>query len=235
MKIVLIIQARMGSTRLPGKVMREVLNRPLLAHLLDRMLQIPGIEIKVATTTSERDQPIVDLARRMGVAVYRGDEEDVLSRYVEASLGYDAIIRVTGDCPLLDADIVEEATSRFQSAKCDYLSNTIDRTYPRGYDVEIISRDALLKIDKRATGDDREHVTSYVSKHPDEFDTDQLKQKSDLSTLRLTVDTLEDFELIKRIFETLPEGFSLDDVAQLFEQHPYLKEINQDVKQKEPY
>jgi len=235
MKTVLIIQARMGSTRLPGKVMKEVLNRPLLAHLLDRMLQIPGVDIKVATSTHERDQPIVDLARKMGVLVFRGDEEDVLSRYVDASQGYDAVVRVTADCPLLDADVVEEALARFKSGKCEYLSNTIERTYPRGYDVEILTREALLRIDQKASGDDREHVTSYVAAHQDEFNVDQFKQKSDFSSIRLTVDTLEDFELIKRIFETLPEGFAMEDVVDLLDQHPYLKELNRGVEQKGPF
>lgn len=235
MKTALIIQARMGSERLPGKVMREVLNRPLLAHLLERMIQVENVDLIVATTEDRNDQPIVDLCRSMGVAVFRGDTADVLSRYVKASEGYDTVIRVTGDCPLLDAEVVEELLDKFRLGKFDYVSNTIKRTYPRGYDVEVLTTEALLRLNKSATGADREHVTSYLVSHQDKFSIDQVVRKSDLSSFRLTVDTIEDFELIKRIFESLPEKFCLKDVVELLERHPYLKELNEHVKQKDPH
>jgi len=235
MKIALIIQARMGSERLPGKVMQNVLDRPLLGHLLDRMLQVKGVDVIVATTDNPEEKSIVDLCRSMGISIFLGDADDVLSRYVMASEGYDVVIRVTGDCPLLDAAVVEEVLKRFSAGKFDYVSNTIERTYPRGYDVEVLTRAALLQIDQAARGIDREHVTSHLVSHHDDFLIDQAVTSPDYSSLRLTVDTIEDFELVKRIIESLPEGFRLQDVIQLLEKHPYLKELNQHIKQKDPH
>ncbi len=234
MKIALIIQARMGSTRLQGKVMMPILGKPLLEHLIERVRHVKEGDIVVATTTNPLDDPIEDLCLSRGVKVFRGSENDVLSRYAAASRDCDVVVRLTSDCPLLDPDLIDLMLSHFLSGQVDYVSNTILRTYPRGYDVEIMSKEALEKVNRLAkTPSEREHVTLYIRKHQDQFSISQVERKPDISHLRLTVDTREDFELVTRIFESLPEGFRLSDVERLLQDNPLLLDINQNIKQKE--
>lgn len=236
MRIALIIQARMGSTRLQGKVMMPILGKPLLQHLIERVRGIGEGDVVIATTTSPLDDPIEDLGHTLGVKVFRGSENDVLSRYVAASMEYDVVVRLTGDCPLLDPDLIDTMLTHFLSDQVDYVSNTILRTYPRGYDVEILSKDALERVNGLAkTPSEREHVTLYVLKHQDRFSIRQFERNPDISHWRLTVDTLEDFELVKRIFESLPEGFRLSDVERLLKENPFLLDINHHIKQKEVF
>lgn len=242
MRTVAIIQARMGSSRLPGKIMKEVVNKPLLEYQIEQVRRTKTIDqIVIATTTKDAEQPIIDLCERMSVDYYRGSEEDVLSRYYQAACFYgaDTVVRLTSDCPLLDPAVIDEVITVFRSKSesYDYVSNTMERTYPRGYDVEVFSMKVLEQAHKEASqAAEREHVTSYLYQHPELFRLGQVKQTNNLSSYRLTVDTEEDFELIARLITVLCEKrietFTLDDVVSILQDHPEWVFINAHIEQK---
>ncbi|WP_188208268.1 cytidylyltransferase domain-containing protein [Alkalibacillus aidingensis] len=239
MRVTAIIQARMSSTRLPGKVLKAVLNRPLLHYQLDRLQRASMLdEVVVATTENSTDDAIVDFCQQVDIPVYRGSKEDVLSRYVEAARFFnaDVIVRLTSDCPVIDPVIVDRIVQCFRSSKSDYVSNTMIRTYPRGMDTEVLNQSTLETLHQKATTPtDREHVTSYMLKHLNEFDVEQVKHKEDLSHYRWTVDTPEDFELIKRIIEHIyptNSHFTMEDILDLLKEHPSWVNINAHIEQK---
>ena len=241
MKIVAIIQARMGSTRLPGKILKTVMNKTLLEYQLERVQQSVLIEeIIVATTEKEHDDAIVGLCNLLGVKVYRGSENDVLSRYYEAAIEFkaDLIVRLTSDCPLIDPVIIDQVIQLHldQEAGIDYTSNTLARSFPRGLDTEVFSFKALEKAHENASLDsDREHVTAYLYTNHIQFQIANLKSIKNLGNHRWTVDTEEDFELIKRIIGTLyPDNpqFSMQDVVDLLDENPTWLEINAHIEQK---
>jgi len=241
MKIVIINQARMTSTRLPGKVLKEVMGKPLLEYQIERLKKVKlADELVIATTVNPADQPIIDLCRKLNIAYYRGSEEDVLSRYYEAAKKYraDAVVRVTSDCPLIDPAVVDLIIDTYikNCGKYDYISNTIERTYPRGIDTEIFSFAALEEAHSKAVlKPEREHVTLYIYSHPEKFKTFSVKYKKDESRHRWTVDTKEDFELVKTILERLypyKKDFTMEDCLELIEKNPEIFNINQHIKQK---
>jgi spore coat polysaccharide biosynthesis protein SpsF len=241
-KTVIIVQARMTSTRLPGKVMKEVMGKPLLEYQIERLRQVRlADELVIATTTNDTDQPIVELCERLGVAYYRGSEEDVLSRYYEAAIqfGADIVVRVTSDCPLIDPGVVDEVIGLYiyNRDKYGYVSNTLERTYPRGLDTEVFSMAALEKAHKGAREQsEREHVTLYIYRRPEQFRLANSSSAVDYSQHRWTVDTPEDFELIKLILQELypvNNRFAWLDVLNILNEHPEWVEINATVKQKE--
>lgn len=243
MKIVCIIQARMGSTRLPGKVMLDLCGKTVLERVVERVKRIKNIdEIVVATTTKKDDDIIIEKALNCGVKVFRGSEEDVLSRYYLAAKKYDAnvIVRITSDCPLIDSIVTENIIYYYLKNiyKFDYVSNTLTRTYPRGLDTEVFSFESLERAFQNATLDrDREHVTTYIWKNPDVFKLGCYKNDKDYSHLRWTLDTSEDYELIKRIYNHFCSfnnmNFNMKDVINLYEIDKKLNDINNMVKQKE--
>jgi spore coat polysaccharide biosynthesis protein SpsF len=209
-KRVIIVQARMTSTRLPGKVLMDLGGQPMLAQQLRRLKSCARVdEIVVATTTNTSDNPVAELARREDVGWFRGDEHDVLSRYVGAAResGADLVVRVTADCPLIDPDVVDRVIGTLEqgSADTDYASNVKPRTFPRGLDVEVFFMDTLLRFDRYATEPlDREHVTSVVhSSRGARFCTASVVDTSDNSDLRWTVDLPVDYEVVRRLFEGL--------------------------------
>lgn len=239
---VMIIQARMGATRLPGKPMKNVLNRPLLSYLIERVTRTKKIDqVVVATTTNPKDDEIFCYCQKHGVACIRGSENDVLDRYLQAAQAYaaDVIVRITADCPLIDPDVIDEVVSYYldNQPKFDYVANTITRTYPRGMDVEVFSRQALEEAAVKAiASEDREHVTPYLYRHPQKFKIGSVVKEKDDSRYRWTVDTVEDFTLISKILEEIypkKPGFSLKDLLNLLEAHPEWSKINADIKQKE--
>ncbi len=241
MKTVIIVQARMGSTRLPGKAMLEVAGETLLGLLLKRLRLVSQADaVVVATTTAGRDLSIVDQVQGLGLPVWRGSEEDVLARYHGAAMAHraDVVVRITADCPLMDPAVVDRVIGAFRQAAgaCDYVSNTLDRTYPRGLDCEVFSIAALDEAFHRATDPaEREHVTPYIYRRPVRFRILQVRGDQDLSRHRWTVDTPEDFELIRRILEELlPAGtdFATGDVLRLLREHPDWEAINSRVEQK---
>lgn len=231
----------MTSTRLPGKVLKEVLGKPLLEYQIERLRQVRlADELIIATTTNDTDQPIIDLCERLEAAYYRGSGEDVLSRYYEAAtqFGADVVVRVTSDCPLIDPGVMDEVISLYinNRDKYDYVSNTLERTYPRGLDTEVFSMTALEKAYKEAGEQpDREHVTHYMYRRPEEFRLANSRSAADYSHHRWTVDTPEDFELIKRILQELypvNNRFTWLDVLNIINEQPEWVQINATVKQK---
>ncbi|MFH1373078.1 MAG: glycosyltransferase family protein [bacterium] len=241
MKTVVIVQARMTSTRLPGKVIKQILGRPMFEYQLERLLRVRcADELVVACTTNVTDEPIVDLCRRMGVAVFRGAEEDVLSRYHETARIHqaDLVTRVSADCPLIDPQVIDTVIEKYgdTAGKYDYVSNTLKRTYPRGMDCEMFSYRVLDEAFISATTrPEREHVTPFIYRQPERYRLANVSLGKDHSHHRWTVDTAEDFELARRIIEALYPAkatFTLDDCLRLLELHPDWAAINTHIEQK---
>jgi spore coat polysaccharide biosynthesis protein SpsF len=241
MKIVATIEARMTSSRLPGKILRPILGRPTLQLLIERLSLSQYIDdIVVATTINDADDPTEDLAKRLGVGCYRGSEDDVLDRVLKAAQAYqaDIIVEITGDCPLLDPAVIDRLIGIYLEGGYDYVSNTLKETYPNGLDSQVFSR-KTLEIVAELTQDpvDHEHVSIYIYEHPERFRLFNLESNLPKKYwgARLTVDTNEDFEVIRNIYEELypknPE-FTLEDIIDLLEKRPELLDINRKIRQK---
>jgi len=241
MKVAAIIQARMGSTRLPGKILKKVLDKTLLEYQIERVKRAKSIdEIIIATTTKESDDQIVQLCQQLSIPYYRGSEEDVLSRYFEAATQFnaDVIVRLTSDCPIIDPNVIDKVVTHYLENKdrYDYVSNTLTRTYPRGLDTEVMSYKALKRAHEEAKElMYREHVTAYIYHHPDQFRFFSVSNVKDESQHRWTVDTEEDFHLIKNILEMLYPTkplFTFEDVIQILRSKPEWVQINAHIEQK---
>ena len=240
MKYVVIIQARMGSTRLPGKVLKKLVDKTVLAHVIERTKAFPHIdEIIVATTSKSDDDSIVEEAKRWDVTVYRGSETDVLARYYEAAkkAKADAVIRITSDCPLLDPDVSTRVINAYRATEeFDYVSNTLERSYPRGLDIEVFSFASLqIAFREASASHHREHVTPYIYENQNRFFCHSVVSERDYSSYRWTLDTLEDWNLIERIYLSLYQPgklFSWREVVTLLEQNPEWVSINSHIVQK---
>jgi spore coat polysaccharide biosynthesis protein SpsF len=243
MNIAVIIQARFGSTRLPGKIVKLISGKPLLWHVWNRLTHSKMInDIIIATTTNSEDDQIESFCTENNIHFNRGSVEDVLSRYYETAIIFnvDIIIRITSDCPVIDPVILDDMINFFivenSKYKLDYLSNTFERTFPRGLDVEIFSFESLQKSFTEAKEMyEREHVTPYIYKHPEIFTIKNFFNEKDYSFHRWTVDTIDDLELIKEIYNSLYDEnniFLTKDILRLFDIRPELIKINQTVKQK---
>jgi spore coat polysaccharide biosynthesis protein SpsF len=236
MRVVAIVQARMGSSRLPGKVLADLCGETMLARVVARLSSSDLIsEIVVATSRSPADTAIVTEATRLGIAAYCGSESDVLARYLGAARAHDAevIVRVTADCPLLDpyvVDLVVDALRR----DVDYASNTHVRTYPRGLDVEALHRDTLERIARLGVSPAaREHVTAFVMEEPGLFRTRQVRAERDDSDLRWTVDTEDDLEMMRELYRYIDDDLlPYRDVVRAVRAHPALVARNAHVAQK---
>ncbi len=236
---VIILQARMTSTRLPGKVLKPIAGKPMLAWELDQLASVASCDqVVVATTTNPEDDPVESLSRDHGMACYRGSEHDVLGRYAEAARVYQAqtVIRVTGDCPLIDPGIVDSVIRLYADHQpVDYASNTLKRTFPRGCDVEVFSADILNAANAEAQNSaEREHVTPFIYFRPERFQIIQFCQDVDESNLRWTVDTPEDLELITNILTAMApraNPFQKADILAVLNQHPDWIGINAGVEQ----
>jgi spore coat polysaccharide biosynthesis protein SpsF len=237
-KVVAIIQARMGSTRLPGKVLQKLAGETMLIRVVKRLRCARLIEdVLVATTDRASDDAIVAECRRYSVPVFQGDESDVLDRYFKAaqSAAAEIVVRITSDCPLIDPEITDKTIRAFMGTSPDYASNTLVRTYPRGLDTEVISMPALVRAWQEARRPyEREHVTPYIFEHPAEFMCLPVTGEQDYSAHRWTVDTPEDFEFVQVIYERLKgKGeFSWREVLGVVEREPELLELNRCVVQK---
>ena len=237
MKIVAVIQARMRSQRLPGKVMQEVAGQPVLALLISRVQRAKSVdEIWLACSDVADDEPIAELGRKAGIKVFRGDEEDVLSRFVIIAqrTGADAVVRITGDCPFADPSIIDNIVACYKEGDADFVSNTLQRSYPDGLDVEVIARSALERADREACLPFlRSHVTPYIhgrlrDKLPwGGFRISQVTNDVDFSYLRWTLDEADDLEFFRRITPLLPEHFTWRDVIEVLAREPDLAQINQ--------
>jgi spore coat polysaccharide biosynthesis protein SpsF len=241
MKIVIINQARMTSTRLPGKVLKQVLGKSLLEYQIERLRRVKlADQIVVATTTNDTDQPIIDLCNRLSIFHYRGSEDDVLARYHGAAITQqaDVVVRVTSDCPIIDPQVIDYVIQSYIDAypKYDYVSNCLERTYPRGMDTEVFAFSALDQAFYQATTQsDREHVTSFIYQKSDRYQLGKVTYSKKIENHRWTVDMPEDFELIKKIIESLypiKQEFSLEDCLELLSQNPKWIMINKNIDQK---
>jgi len=238
MNIVAIIQARMGSSRLPGKVLMDLGGETVLGRVVRRLQRSRHIsKIVVATTTVPADEVIVAECDRLEVLCFRGSEHDVLDRYYQAARANaaDAVVRVTSDCPLIDPELVDETVEVFRDEHADYASNVFPRTYPRGLDTEVFSFDALDRAWREAReAHQREHVTPYLYEHPQIFKLASLSGAADYSRYRWTLDTLEDLELLRTIYSRFHgrDDFSWKEVLRLMEREPELAELNSQVLQK---
>ena len=228
--ISVIIQARLSSLRLPGKVLQEVNGRPLLSYMLERVSAAKTLDwVVVITSVEPSDDPIVGLCQDENIPCYRGSLDDVLDRYYQAALQMkcDVVVRLTGDCPLIDPRVIDTVVSVYQAGQYDYVANTAppdDATFPDGMDVEVFSFAALERAWREAKKpSEREHVTFYFWKNPQLFSTFRYDLPEDLSKYRLTVDYREDFEVISAaLTELYPQNsqFTMDDVIAFLEAHP---------------
>lgn len=241
MKTVAIIQARMGSTRLPGKILKEIMGKTVLQHVVERVQQVESIdEIVIATTTHAQDDVVVQAAIDYGVAYFRGSQDDVLERYYLAAKENKAnvVVRITSDCPLIDPKVTDEIIKFFNKENYDIVTNAssdlIQRTYPRGLDTEVFAFHQLERAFKGANKNyQREHVTPYIYENSSRIF--YYKNTVDYSKYRWTVDTEDDFRLITEIYHHLYQGkhdFYLSDIVKLLEQYPELAQINAHIEQK---
>lgn len=243
MKRVVIVQARMTSTRLPGKVLADLAGRPMLAQQIARLRRsTEADDIVIATTVNASDDGIVNLARKEGIRWFRGDEHDVLSRFVGAAreAAADVVVRVTADCPLIDAGELDRVLRdlREHAHEADYASNIAERTYPRGLDTEAFFRDTLERVDRMGRSREaREHVTWFIHRErPELFARLSVKDTVNNSDLRWTVDTPEDLDVLRKIYDGLDLGASLKDyrdVLAYVRGHPELSAGNAHIAQKE--
>lgn len=230
----------MTSTRLPGKVLKTVLGKPLLEYQIERLRRVVNADdIVLATTTNHADQPIIDLCDRLAIQYHRGSEEDVLARYYHAAVACsaDVVVRVTSDCPVIDHEVVDKVIRFYRDRPdYDYVSNNLVRTYPRGMDTEVFSFSALVDAFTEGVEKfEREHVTPFIYLRPQRYQLGNVAFDGDESRHRWTVDTPEDFELIRRIIESLyPEknDFTLEDMLELFKIHAEWADINSHIQQK---
>lgn len=231
--ILAILQARVSSTRLPGKVLKPLLGEPMLVRQIERIRRAKSIDqVVVATSLAPDDDAIESLCRSHELTCFRGSLEDVLDRFYQVACAYpaDSVVRLTGDCPLIDPDLIDRVAELHEKGGFDYTSNSVERTYPDGLDVEVVRFDSLRQAWRDAKlQSEREHVTSYLYKHPELFKIGQLKQSVDQSAMRWTVDEPADYELVGRIFAALypaRPAFGMGDVLALLAEHPEWASLN---------
>ena len=238
-RVVAILQARMGSSRLPGKVLASVAGQPMLALIVKRVLPVQCVDqLVVATTQLPQDDQIEALANNLGIPCFRGAEEDCLDRYYQAARQFEAevVVRLTGDSPLLDTGFVDWVVKQYLSANppYDYIDSVLSKTFPVGLSVEVFSFEVLAIAWREDTNTwRREHVTPFIHRHPNRFRVLHLVSPQDYSHMRWTVDTSEDLAFVRRIYDHFGhDRFFWREVLAVLEQHPEWLEINRHVKQK---
>ncbi|MGL5541524.1 MAG: cytidylyltransferase domain-containing protein [Erysipelotrichaceae bacterium] len=240
MKIVCIIQARTTSSRLPNKVLLPLPflgSTSVLEQVVHRVQKATRIdEVVLATTTNASDDPIMQLANKIGLVCYRGSEDHVLQRYYEAAkhVQADLVVRVTSDCPCIDPHVLDAVVEKHLREQNDYTSNNRIPTFPHGLDLEVFTFDALETAYRNATLKiEIEHVTPYIYKtHAQDFTIGNLENTVHTHNLRVTLDTPQDYTLLCALFDLLPSDFGKDDIETLFESKPWLSRINQEVDNK---
>ncbi len=239
MKIVAIIQARMGSTRLPGKVLMDLGGATVLSRVVHRTQRSRLVaQVVVATTTSGSDEVIVSEASKLEVPVFRGSEQDVLDRYWQASLKFhaDVIVRITSDCPLIDPELIDQTIQTLLQEGADYGSNGLPPRFPRGLDAEVFTATALERAQQQAHKPyEREHVTPYFYENPEFFRLACINNSTNQGHHRWTLDTAEDLRFLRSIYSHFSprDSFSWREVLALVELQPSLSAINGHVRQKE--
>ncbi len=241
--MVAIIQARMGSSRLPGKVLKDIGGEPMLFREVLRARRAQSLgQVVIATTTDTSDDAVAAFCDSKGIPLFRGDPYDVLDRYYQAArtFGAETIVRLTGDCPVIDPGEIDRTVSAFFDAGVDFAANRLpppwERSTPIGMDTEVVSFAALERAWREAEAKyAREHVMPYLYEEPGRFNILVVDHDPDLGHIRLTVDTPEDLALIRRIYEHFgnTDDFSLDDILSLLEQKPDWLAINAGVVHKQ--
>lgn len=234
-KIIVTIQARMGSVRLPKKVMLPILEKPILWHIYNRLKYCDNVDlICIATSTNPLDDEIEDFALKEHIPIFRGPEKILIERLLNAAkkFGADAIVRITGDCPLVDPKIVDQLIHLYKiKPEVEFVSNTLQRTFPDGLDAEVISTKLLEKLEAELTDEDeREYFVNHVIKNHSKYQCANYSQSKNLSHLRWTSDYKEDYEFVKKIYERLYEKsriFYMQNILELLEKNPDLITINQ--------
>lgn len=245
MKIAVIIQARMGSTRLPGKMMLPLNGEYVLAHDIHRAkASKKADEVVVATSTETADNIIAQYTNKTGATVFRGSESDVLDRMFRAAdqVNADTVVRITGDCPLLPPDIIDTTVERLIETEADYCTNILERTFPRGFDVEAFTFESFERVHEEASAPHhREHVTPFYREHDDQFDlvsvtSDDVFEESwmqDRTDLRLTLDEADDYELLRQLYDRVEYEniLPVKNVIKLIDEEE-LNQLNSDIEQK---
>jgi spore coat polysaccharide biosynthesis protein SpsF len=243
-KIVTTIEARMTSSRLPGKVLLPIADMPALELLIRRLKKSEYLDgICVATTTNAADDPLIVLAEKLGVASFRGSESDVLGRVLDAarSQSADIIVEITGDCPFVDPRLIDRGIEEFFSHDVDYASNTIPATFPNGFDVQVFPTAILADVASRTDDPvDRTHVTYYMYMHQDQYRCFNWEAGADARApeMRMTLDERSDYDAILRVGEYFKPQIldvSASEIVGYLRSHPEITAINEDVKQKEAY
>ena len=240
-KVTCIIQARTRSERLPNKVLKEIENLPMICHIINRVKKAKNIDqIILATSNTETDKILLDIAKKFKIIGFAGDEKDVLDRFYNAAITYAAnpIVRITGDCPLVDPILLDKMVEFYQANDYDYMSNTIERTFPDGLDIEIFSSEVLKISNKEAKWlSEREHVTPYILKNQNDFRIYNYKNKQNLSNLRWCVDEEDDLIMIRKIYQEMRPNqfFSTDDALKIILKRPDISKINSGIMTNEGY
>jgi len=248
MKIAAIIQARVTSTRLPGKVLMNIKGKPMLWHVINRLEYSKKInDIILAIPNTQKNDILEKFAKDNKVKYFRGKEEDVLSRYYKTAKKFkcDVIVRITSDCPLIDPIVVDKVIEKHLSSKADFTANFLEgkrgilikKSFPQGLEVEVFNFLALEKSHQQAREVyQKEHVDSYIFEHPEIFHLADIENKENLSYMRWTVDEIKDLEFVREIYKRLYKEskiFLMKDIVNLLKKHPKLMEINKNIKQKE--
>ena len=239
-RVAVFIQARMGSTRLPGKVLMPLAGRPVLEHVIERVKASGVGEPFVVTTFSAKDLPIVAYCAEHGIRVFCGSENDVLDRFWQAAklLEIEHVVRITADCPILDPEVVRRVVDVHLESGADYSSNVQVETFPDGLDAEVFSKASLKKAWYEAKlPSEREHVTPYIRKNPEIFAHSDVRNDEDLSGMRWTLDNSDDYEFLTAIFSELKEcsGFGMSDVLRVLRGRPGIASINGGIMRNEGY
>jgi spore coat polysaccharide biosynthesis protein SpsF len=240
MKTVAIIQARMTSTRLPGKVLAEVAGKPMLYLVVSRAQHTRTLDLTVvATSDRPTDDVLAKFCSEAKISCFRGSEDDVLDRYYQAAKQFkaDVIVRLTADCPLLDPVVIDRVVHVFESGSYDYVSNTIRPTYPDGLDTEVFLYRALERAWRGARlKSEREHVTPYIWRQPTLFRLFNVEHAEDLSSLRWTVDEPQDLEFVRAVYSYFgSSSFGMIEILDLLRERPELSRINAGIKRNEGY
>tara|TARA_A100001515_G_scaffold130712_1_gene118109 strand:- start:32 stop:784 length:753 start_codon:yes stop_codon:yes gene_type:complete len=244
MKVVASIEARMQSTRLPGKVLKPLAGKPVLWHIVERLKKCKTLdEIFIATSKNSSDDPVFAFAKENGISFFRGSEDDVLDRLAKAHkwFGTKVVVEITGDSPLIDPELVDLSVTKFleqlEQNQIDYLSNTLTRTYPIGQRVQVFKNTLLQEAAANATEEkDREHVTTYICRNKDKYKLYNLAapEEMDYPKMRLTLDYQEDYEMISKVYDSLYESnpdFCLKDIISFLNDNPDVANINKDCVQ----
>lgn len=234
--ILAIVQARMGSSRLPGKILMDFCGKPSLYRIYERLDRSKKIDkVVIATSEDEINDPVRLLCKDNGILCFSGSEEDVLDRFYQAAKYAgagkgDTLIRITGDCPLIDYEIIDNVVEKYKKSKVDYISNSAKPTYPDGLDCEVFSFDLLEMTHHDAKlMSEREHVTLFIRKHPERFKVENFANDKDYSYMRWTLDQKEDYVFIKQVYDALFDSnpaFLMADILQLLDKNPEMLQIN---------